>query len=158
MKQLILFALLLLAANTQAQEVEPQKSLLWKIEHPNSEKTSYLYGTMHISGRLAYHLGEEFFNALESTDAVALDEGKEIYMKNCVACHGNEGQGGVGPNLADDYSIHGASVNENRVSRCRCRKGLYLPYLSQCSSRSTDTSHHSDVSSNVLPSARVMAT
>ena len=62
MKQLILFALLLLAANTQAQEVEPQKSLLWKIEHPNSEKTSYLYGTMHISGRLAYHLGEEFFN------------------------------------------------------------------------------------------------
>lgn len=78
MKQLILFALLLLAANTQAQEVEPQKSLLWKIEHPNSEKTSYLYGTMHISGRLAYHLGEEFFNALESTDAVAL-ESNPIY-------------------------------------------------------------------------------
>lgn len=45
-------------------------------------------------------------------DATAIDAGKAIYEKNCVACHGANGGGGVGPNLSDDYSIHGNSIND----------------------------------------------
>jgi cytochrome c oxidase cbb3-type subunit 3 len=44
------------------------------------------------------------------TDAPAITAGKEIFTANCVACHGNLGQGTVGPNLTDDNWIHGGSV------------------------------------------------
>lgn len=36
-----------------------------------------------------------------------LDEGAEIFKKSCVACHGAEGQGGIGSNLKDDEWIYG---------------------------------------------------
>lgn len=44
------------------------------------------------------------------TDRTALDAGKLLYTKNCVSCHGNYGEGGVGPNMTDDYWIHGGSI------------------------------------------------
>lgn len=46
------------------------------------------------------------------TDAASLAKGKEIYTKNCASCHGNKGEGMVGPNLTDDYWIHGGSVKD----------------------------------------------
>ncbi|GLR17185.1 cbb3-type cytochrome c oxidase N-terminal domain-containing protein [Portibacter lacus] len=36
--------------------------------------------------------------------------GEEIFVKSCAACHGVQGQGIVGPNLTDDYWIHGGSI------------------------------------------------
>src|SRR5690606_20408702 len=36
--------------------------------------------------------------------------GKNIYIQNCAACHGKEGEGGVGPNLTDEFWIHGGGV------------------------------------------------
>jgi cytochrome c oxidase cbb3-type subunit 3 len=41
-----------------------------------------------------------------------LTEGSEIYKTNCVACHGDKGQGGVGPNLTDNFWIHGGKINK----------------------------------------------
>lgn len=46
------------------------------------------------------------------TEASALANGKQIYTTLCVACHGPSGEGGVGPNLTDEYWIHGGSVND----------------------------------------------
>lgn len=43
-------------------------------------------------------------------DGVA--EGAKIYSKNCVACHGDKGQGGVGPNMTDDYWIHKGGIKD----------------------------------------------
>lgn len=34
-------------------------------------------------------------------------QGKEIFTKNCFACHGMNGSGLVGPNLTDNFFIHG---------------------------------------------------
>lgn len=42
----------------------------------------------------------------------ALDAGKTVYDTNCVACHATDGGGGVGPNLADEYWIHGGSISD----------------------------------------------
>ena len=78
MKSLILLILSVFTLTAYSQN--SQKSLLWKISHEDSDKTSYLYGTMHISGRLAFHLGEEFFDAIESTDAVALESNPIIWL------------------------------------------------------------------------------
>jgi uncharacterized protein YbaP (TraB family) len=57
------------------------QSLLWKVTAPGSEKSSYLYGTMHISGKLAFQLGDPFYNALESVDAVALELEPEAWLE-----------------------------------------------------------------------------
>ncbi|MDX5438238.1 MAG: c-type cytochrome [Pontibacter sp.] len=46
------------------------------------------------------------------TDAAAIESGKALYNTNCAACHGQEGQGTVGPNLTDEYWLHGGDVND----------------------------------------------
>lgn len=53
-------------------------------------------------------LNEE--SVTELKDAATLAEGKEIFNKNCVACHGADGGGVVGPNLTDDFWIEGGGI------------------------------------------------
>jgi cytochrome c oxidase cbb3-type subunit III len=43
-------------------------------------------------------------------DDAALNNGKQIFKINCVPCHGDNGQGIIGPNLTDDYWIHGGGI------------------------------------------------
>lgn len=51
-------------------------------------------------------------NATLLTDAASLVSGKAIFMDNCAACHGRAGEGGVGPNLTDDYWIHNGGIKD----------------------------------------------
>ncbi|TAH23887.1 MAG: cytochrome oxidase subunit III [Cytophagales bacterium] len=43
-------------------------------------------------------------------DAKGLESGKKLFIQSCAACHGNAGEGGVGPNLTDEYWIHGGDL------------------------------------------------
>ncbi|MCS6972863.1 MAG: c-type cytochrome [Cyclobacteriaceae bacterium] len=45
-------------------------------------------------------------------DEAILASGKKIYAINCASCHMPEGQGSIGPNLTDDYWIHGGSIKD----------------------------------------------
>ncbi|GAB2984667.1 cbb3-type cytochrome c oxidase N-terminal domain-containing protein [Mucilaginibacter puniceus] len=40
----------------------------------------------------------------------AIKAGEAIFKQNCAACHGDKGQGVVGPNLTDDYWLHGGNI------------------------------------------------
>jgi cytochrome c oxidase cbb3-type subunit 3 len=48
-----------------------------------------------------------------STDAAVLDNGHQTYAKFCAPCHRADGGGLVGPNLTDDYWIHGSNFTDN---------------------------------------------
>lgn len=53
-------------------------------------------------------LDENTLTAL--TDVSAINSGKDIFVKNCAVCHTEKGGGLVGPNLTDDYWIHGGGI------------------------------------------------
>ncbi len=46
------------------------------------------------------------------TDKADLAAGKAVYEANCVACHKDNGGGGIGPNLADAYWILGGGIKD----------------------------------------------
>jgi cytochrome c oxidase cbb3-type subunit 3 len=48
-----------------------------------------------------------------STDAAVLENGRQTYAKFCAPCHRADGGGLVGPNLTDDYWIHGSTYADS---------------------------------------------
>lgn len=54
---------------------------------------------------------DDFLADVESlsplSDAGSLEKGKAIFERECFTCHGKLGEGGIGPNMTDDYWIHG---------------------------------------------------
>jgi len=38
--------------------------------------------------------------------------GQEIFLQNCGMCHGNQGEGLIGPNLTDEYWLHGGEIGD----------------------------------------------
>jgi cytochrome c oxidase cbb3-type subunit 3 len=53
--------------------------------------------------------GEALVAVLKAPQSIAKGEG--IFKTNCAACHGDQGQGVVGPNLADLYWLHGGTAD-----------------------------------------------
>ena len=45
-------------------------------------------------------------------DPEILKAGQVIFAQNCQACHGEHAQGSVGPNLTDDFWLHGSKIND----------------------------------------------
>jgi cytochrome c oxidase cbb3-type subunit 3 len=51
-------------------------------------------------------------NVQISVDASVLSSGKSIFQQKCAPCHGDKGQGVVGPNLTDDFWLHGGKITD----------------------------------------------
>lgn len=51
-------------------------------------------------------------NVTVLTEAGPLGEGELIYKNTCAACHGQLGEGTVGPNFTDEYWIHGGGIKD----------------------------------------------
>ncbi|NQY06188.1 MAG: TraB/GumN family protein [Flavobacteriaceae bacterium] len=70
MKNYIVCIIAIISYTLNAQE---EKSLLWEISGNNLKESSYLYGTMHVSKKIAFRLDDVFFEALEKSNYVALE-------------------------------------------------------------------------------------
>lgn len=55
---------------------------------------------------------EKFDENSIKLDAALVPNGKAVFMANCIACHGEHGQGLIGPNLTDEFWLHGGSIND----------------------------------------------
>ncbi|MFH2036369.1 MAG: cbb3-type cytochrome c oxidase N-terminal domain-containing protein [Candidatus Zixiibacteriota bacterium] len=79
----------------------------------NDEPTPRMKAMMKSGGapRLIMTAATDTISYPTLTDPEGLREGKETYIKNCSQCHGKLGEGGVGPNLTDDYWIHGGDIS-----------------------------------------------
>lgn len=78
-------ATLLLPLTLLGQNGARYQGLLWKISGNGLDKPSYLYGTMHVSNRVAFHLSESFFNALDQVDVIALEGNPGNWMTEMVS-------------------------------------------------------------------------
>ena len=80
----------------------------WYHEYGIDELPSAAYAA-EMEARAGDQVTPELLAAL-AEDEDAVEAGRALYMTNCVACHAAEGQGQIGPNLTDDYWIHGGSA------------------------------------------------
>ena len=78
-------------------------------EEYNTEMTIAKIETEAYLASAKENVDENSVTELEGTD---IAEGKAIFAKTCVPCHLAEGQGLVGPNLTDEYWIHGGSIKD----------------------------------------------
>ena len=74
------------------------------------------------------------FELVLLTDPADLAAGKETWVKVCAACHLVDGGGIVGPNMTDNYWIHGNKVEDlyKIVTNGVIEKGM-IPYKDQLS-------------------------
>jgi len=56
---------------------------------------------------------QEMTTLTPAKDQVTLAEGQAQFVKLCAPCHRPDGGGLVGPNLCDDYWIHGPEFKDN---------------------------------------------
>lgn len=78
-RSLIMLGMLLALVDICAQK--RFNSLLWEISGNGLSKSCYLYGTMHVSRRVAFHLSDSFFIALNSAGIVALESNPELWLE-----------------------------------------------------------------------------
>lgn len=45
-------------------------------------------------------------------DEQIIAKGLSLYKGNCASCHKDNGEGGIGPNLTDDYWLHGGGIKD----------------------------------------------
>lgn len=56
--------------------------------------------------------GEKYDESTIKVDLSMVADGQVVYAANCIACHGEHGEGIVGPNLTDEFWLHGGSIND----------------------------------------------
>ena len=79
MRLTIAIIIFCLASTIYAQE---KNSLLWEISGNGLEQTSYLYGTMHVSKKIAFRLDDVFYEALDQSEKVALESDPATWLEN----------------------------------------------------------------------------
>jgi uncharacterized protein YbaP (TraB family) len=59
-------------------------SLLWEITGHSLTKPSYLFGTMHVSSKMVFHLPDSFYHAIKNVETVALELNPDIWQGQMV--------------------------------------------------------------------------
>src|SRR6188472_1363375 len=88
MKRIVLLAVycscvLLSGAQTNTNS-KKYPSLFWEITGNGLTKPSYLFGTMHVSSKMVFHLSDSFYYAMKNVDAVALELNPDLWQGQMV--------------------------------------------------------------------------
>ena len=78
MKKYIVALICAISLTSIAQE--KNQSLLWEISGNGLTKPSYIYGTMHVSKKVAFRLDDVFFEALDKSETVALESDPSSWL------------------------------------------------------------------------------
>ncbi|HWN88343.1 MAG TPA: TraB/GumN family protein [Chitinophagaceae bacterium] len=57
-------------------------SLFWEISGNGLKKPSYLFGTMHVSSKIAFNLADSFYLAIKNSEVVALETNPETWQED----------------------------------------------------------------------------
>ncbi|WP_165749812.1 TraB/GumN family protein [Cellulophaga sp. Z1A5H] len=79
MRLLLSFFFVLSYFVSNAQE---KNSLLWEISGNGLKQSSYLYGTMHVSKKIAFRLDDVFYEALNNSEVIALESDPNTWLDN----------------------------------------------------------------------------
>ncbi len=80
------FLFLMISQGIVAQE---ENSLLWEISGNGLKESSYLYGTMHVSQKIAFRLDDVFYEALDKSEMVALESDPDTWLEDYGPIRGN---------------------------------------------------------------------
>ncbi len=59
-------------------------SLFWEITGNGLPRPSYLFGTMHVSSKMVFHLPDSFYMGIKNVDVVALETNPESWQEDLV--------------------------------------------------------------------------
>jgi len=84
-------------------------------DYGQGSREEYAAEMEYAEAQVAQFLSRQADQVDENNVAIVEDEskltlGEAVYMANCAACHGQKGEGGIGPNMTDKYWIHGGDV------------------------------------------------
>lgn len=101
MKKILSVLTILFCYSTSFSQAPTYQGLFWKITGKGLEKPSYLYGTMHVSDKVAFHLSDSFCKAIESVDVVSLEINSETWMQTMTS------EDYVADNMGNAFSTRG---------------------------------------------------
>ena len=107
MRVSFLFLVLSLCCLTSYSQNNEYQGHLWKISGNGLEEPSFLYGTMHVSNKVAFHLSDSFYKAIKSVDVVALEINPETWMETMTTDGYVADQMGNAFSIRGDYSYKG---------------------------------------------------
>lgn len=70
-----------------------------------------LYTSSHTGARIMLTAATDTTTYITIIDPALIANGQVTFLKNCAQCHGKLGEGGVGPNLTDDYWLHKSDIS-----------------------------------------------
>lgn len=106
MKSLIVIWVVVLSSLSVKSQTQ-ENSLLYRITGKGIKQPSYVYGTMHVSNKVAFHLSDSFYNALKSVDIIGLETNPaDWFDKMLVSRYSSI------TNLFEDRETKQTSINE----------------------------------------------
>ena len=88
------------------------------------KKPSYLFGTMHISNKMVFHLPDSFYTAIKNVDVVALELSPELWQADIPRMNRqSDAYQRFASGYSDDY-VHQNTFTEGLVHTASCKHAL----------------------------------
>ncbi|HEU5165758.1 MAG TPA: TraB/GumN family protein [Chitinophagaceae bacterium] len=94
-------------------------SLFWEISGNGLERPSYLFGTMHVSSKIAFNLADSFYLAIKNSEVVALETNPETWQEdmNNYDLGSSNYKYGVNPGVMNDMPNDFLSIKTLRFGK-----------------------------------------